>query len=121
MTTQRDDYPRMTALALTFPTLARSARQGTKGIQPFNAQALDEWASVCSSGERHAVAFLLAVYHGRVGTYGPSKWVPKENKWGRRMLSHWRCAPFDIVDAMGTWDYDHRAACLAWLADPWYP
>lgn len=88
---------RITALARSFPTLAHQA----EGLDPWHADRFERWACgpVPSSGARFAAQFILSV------------WRPH---------AEWRCGPFLIVPAMGTWDADHRAAFAAWAAaDPW--
>ncbi len=32
----------------------------------------------------------------------------------------WDVGPFDVMDALGTWDDAHRAAFAAWVARPWW-
>lgn len=32
----------------------------------------------------------------------------------------WEVGPFDIMDALGTWDNEHRAAFVRWAAAPWW-
>lgn len=56
---------------------------------------------VLSTGERHAVLFLLNV------------WNPA---YAQEM--GWR---FEAVDALGMWDDGHRTAFLAWAQHPFFP
>lgn len=113
----------MSDLALTFPTLERA-----EGLYPFDAPVFDEWA--CSAGLCHggiyAAQFVLAVYHGRMGKLAdkPRKTPAKDTWFGVHrwnLDSHWRIGPFDVVDALSTWDSKHRAAFVAWARAPWYP
>lgn len=87
---------RMTTVALRFPCL----RAGP-GVAPWNPCLLDTWACAASSGERHAVAFLLWVV-----------WNP---------TGPWRVEPFNICDAWSVWDETHRDAALTWLQAPFHP
>lgn len=88
----RDD---LAALVESFPTLRRAP-----GVRPFDAEALDAWASgpAPSSGAFHAARLILAVYNNR---------------------APWQCGRFDVVEAMSTWDAAHRRAFLAWAQAPW--
>lgn len=112
----------MVKLCLTFPTLQRAP-----GIQPWNPEELDEWAcSAASHGGVYAARFILAVWSGRMGRLGdkPRKTPEKDNWYGHwrfNLDTHWRCGPFDVVDAMSTWDHEHKMAFLLWAQKPWYP
>ena len=87
----------ITLLARSFPTLARQA----DGLAPWDADELDRWTCgpVPGSGALHAARFVLAVWRD----------------------APWECGPFDVVSAMAAWDEHHRAAFLAWAAEPWWP
>lgn len=52
-----------------------------------------------STSAYHAARFLLAV-------------------WSKG--AEWDNTPFDVFAAMTVWDEPHRAAFLAWAADPWW-
>lgn len=92
-----DRRSKMTALAMTFPTL-----RGAAGVEPFDPGALDAWAAAGGrgSGSRHAVKFILSVW----------------NQHG-----DWSSGRFSAVDAVGAWDHDHRDAFIAWCSNPWWP
>lgn len=111
---------RMMALARTFPTL-RSAP-----LEPWCPEALDDWGchGACH-GAVHAARFVLAVWHGRMGFVGKPRPTPEKSGWrGIHRFpvdTHWRIGPFDVVDAMSTWDATHRAAFITWASEPWYP
>lgn len=87
----------MSALACTFPTLARA-----DGVRPFDAEVLDAWAAgpVPGSGPLHAARFLLALWNNH---------------------ARWRAGRFDAVEALCAWDRDHREAFLRWAERPWWP
>ena len=84
---------RMTVLAETFPALRRAP-----GVRPWDAEELAAWTDVCSSGELHAVRFVL---------------------WVWNVFHDWPCGPFEIVKAVNVWDDENRAAFLAWAEAPW--
>ena len=88
---------RMAALARTFPSTAKA-----DGVRLWDANTFDRWVaeSPVSHGELLTAQFLLAV------------WDPAQD---------WRCGRFDLMDALRIWDDRHRAAFLAWVADPWWP
>lgn len=83
----------MLELAHNFPTL-----RSFEG--PWDAQRFEAWARSKSSGEKHAVRFVLSV------------WNP---------TTKWKVGRFDLHDAMGTWDPEHRTAFAAWAREPWWP
>jgi hypothetical protein len=88
---------RMTALAQTFPSMAKAS-----GVRLWDAHTLDRWASETpiSPGEVTTARFLLAV------------WDPHHV---------WTCGRFDAMEALRLWDEKHRTAFLAWASDPWWP
>lgn len=90
-------YPRMTELALSFPSM-----RDAPGVAPFSAVALHEWLTTSgarTSGNHHTVAFLLMVFHGQV----------------------WRkLCPFYVDDALSAWDQDHHDAFVRWVIHPWF-
>lgn len=87
---------KMLDLALSFPSL--------------NAMKLDKWDPVelddlactgyLSSGEKHAVRFVLSVWN---------MYVP------------WKSGVFNLHEALRDWDSEHRKAFGDWAAAPsWY-
>jgi hypothetical protein len=89
-------YPRMTALARSFPSL-----HDADGVEPFDAMRLYDWVQggAATGGNRRAVAFVLLVFNGR--------------EWREE-------CPFHLDEAMSVWDREHIAAFLAWARDPWF-
>jgi len=91
-----DSNRRMTKLAQNFPSM-----EGAPGVDPWDAAELNRWAAgPASHGERLAARFLLAV------------WAPG---------TEWEAGRFDVVEAFGVWDQQHREAFLKWARDPWWP
>lgn len=82
-------------LARSFPNL-----EDADGLSPFDAEALDRWATGPSPGHGalYAAQFVLSVYN---------------------LSAPWQCGTFNVVRAMATWDRSHREAFLAWARDPW--
>lgn len=111
-----NNYPMMTRLAATFPTLQDAP------IEPFNPEALDDWACgpAPSSGGRYAARFILAVFSGQFGRCTNVK-RDKDEMFIRTVETAWGCGLFDVVDAMSTWDDSHRLAFLDWAENPWWP
>lgn len=89
-------YPRLTALALTFPTLRNP---DLRGIEPFDADLLvrDLRNPAHTNASHHAVRFVLDVFNNGMG--------------GKH---------FEVVAALGTWDATHHRAFLAWAEAPWW-
>lgn len=115
---------RMAALACTFPTiLFWDGDQPAPGAWPFEPSRLDAWASSGrgSHAALYAARFLLAVWSGRTQRIvsGPRKGKDAELRWS--VETPWRCGPFDVVDALATWDQHHRTSFLRWAARPWWP
>ena len=87
---------RMTAFALTFPSMRYAL-----GVEPWDALELDAWGSgPRSHGERVTAQFLLNV------------WDPS---------TEWKCGRFDLMEALRIWDPEHHKAFLRWAAAPWWP
>ena len=75
------------------PCLARRTE-----LKPFDAYAMDEWASgPASPGERIAASFVLGV-------------------WDRH--EPWKVGRFDVIEAFGRCDEKTRAVISEWAADP---
>lgn len=96
-----DPYERMTLLVHSFPTLRNFA--GPWNVDAFRAHV----KGICHSG-RCAAAFVLSV------------WNPEENRKPGRGSPH-RGLKFDLHEAFGVWDSEHRAAFLEWARKPWWP
>jgi hypothetical protein len=94
----------MTALANLFPTL-----RGVDAIDPWNEEAVLAWT--CgghSSGALHAAKFALSVWNPAADWNAIAR--------ARGLLSgDQRLSPFDVHDAIRVWDYEHRAAFVAWM------
>lgn len=70
------------------------------GFQPWDALKVDALTGL-SSGEEHAVCFLLGV------------WDPNNREW--------RHGRFDVIEALATWDAPRCDAFLAWAKEPFWP
>lgn len=70
------------------------------GFQPWDAQAVDNLRGL-SSGEEHAVCFLLGV------------WDPGNREWQH--------ARFDAIEALAAWDEERREAFVSWAVEPFWP
>lgn len=87
---------RIQELARTFPSLCEAP--GVRG--QWSANALDSWAAtVASSGEKHSARFVLAVWN---------------------QYEEWQCGRFDLIEAVGVWDYRHYQSFTRWIAQPWF-
>ncbi len=102
-------WPKMTALARTFPCFAvGGVKQNQPGIEPFDALLLEKHSGGLSSGEMHAAHFLLSVFDPNWG---------RTDDMGRATL---RPHIFNMHDALGAWDHEYRAAFIAWANAPWW-
>ena len=88
---------KMERLAQSFPTLMMAP-----GTVPFNADKLAKWARGPEPGHgaRCAARFVLTVWNPGV---------------------RWRCGRFDLMEALSSWDDEHRGAFLRWVQKPWWP
>jgi hypothetical protein len=91
-------YPKMTALAYSFPTLRDAP------IDPFEASELEHWimGPSAGSGATWAAIFVLSVFNPGAMPYRS-------------------CGLFDLHAALAVWDAEHRAAFLRWVKEPWWP
>jgi hypothetical protein len=96
--TSSDLQERMSRLAESFPSL-----RGCLGVRPWDPEALDGWAAsgVATESGRYAAQFVLSI------------WFAEH--------SMAKAGPFNLSEALGTWDPPHRAAFAAWAAAPWWP
>lgn len=92
------------ALAVTFPSLKYCP----------DVRALAE-----AKGARIHEAVETIVSRVRTGMYGTGKGHAATFVIG--LFRNPESPIFDVTAAMGKWDVDHRAAFVAWSADPWWP
>jgi hypothetical protein len=86
----------MTEIAERFRAL-----RDAPGVRPFDPERLDAWAvGAASETSADCARFVLHVWN---------------------LNAEWSCGSFDAVRALGRWDAEHRAAFLAWAADPYFP
>lgn len=75
------------------------------GAHPWKPLALRAWLQgkgrVCSPSERRCAHFVLSV------------WNPSE---ATNILG-----PFDMFEALASWDDSHRAVLVEWARNPWWP
>jgi hypothetical protein len=81
--------------------------------------ALDVLRFLCldahSHGEALAARFVLSVWNPN------ADWDEEARKAGLLTDPEQRVRRFDLFEAMGTWDDEHREAMLTWLRDPFWP
>ena len=70
------------------------------GVNPWDANELDEQFDGASHGEKCTIQFLLNLWNGS---------------------DDWKCGKFDLFDAFATWNETQRTAFLSWAIDPWWP
>lgn len=99
---------RMTALARSFPTFSKTGMKRDQiGIEPFAPDVLYYAHGGMSSGEKQTVFFLLSV------------WNPE---WAADNADVAATDPiFNVHEALGIWDQEHRMAFVKWAKDPWWP
>ena len=100
----------MSVLARSFPSLA-----GAPGLEPWNVDAFLPW--LCSP-EREATA----VHAGRflLGVWNPSTaWQEVAAELGVSQCTGAR--PFNLMEAVESWDGEHLAAAVAWMDAPFWP
>jgi hypothetical protein len=105
---------RMTALAMTFPSLRG---RGPQGVTPWDPIAFLEWATsgMPGGGARRAALFILYVWNH----YADWREVALERGFITTEASA-HCLRFDLAEAFGAWDEHHHAAFLRWAEHPWF-
>ena len=71
-----------------------------EGMNPWNADKLDQAFAGKSHGEKCVIRFLLNLWNG---------------------TEEWECGRFDLFEAYCTWDEVRRNAFLSWASDPFWP
>lgn len=124
---------RMTALALSFPTLRDAP------VDPWDAEAVEAWirGGTGGSGARHAARFVLGVWSSRryavdANDLRTALGVPAERDgFAAAPIAATEWSPpardflidgyaFDVLAALAVWDARHRDAFLAWARAPWW-
>jgi hypothetical protein len=101
----------MARLCRGFPSLRR-----VDGADPWDATKILRFAcSGHSHGEVLAAKFVLTVWNST------ADWNEIAHQEGFLTGDEERLSRFDIFEAFGVWDFEHRAAALAWLNDPFWP
>ena len=94
----------ITELGLSFPQLGARFDGVAPGLDPWDVNTFGAWVveGPLGGGARWAGIFVLSVWNADApGDFG----LPA----------------FDVHSALSVWDRAHRAAFLAWAADPWWP
>ncbi|HKQ71956.1 MAG TPA: hypothetical protein VJT73_21575 [Polyangiaceae bacterium] len=88
---------RMALLAWSFPTL-----RDAHGIHGWEPRRFDNWlvSGLPAHAAKCAGRFLLSVWDDEFP---------------------WQAGSFDLREALGCWDKEHRDAFMAWVAQPWWP
>ena len=71
-----------------------------EGMNPWNADKLDQAFAGKSHGEKCVIRFLLNLWNG---------------------TEEWECGRFDLFEAYCTWDEVRRKAFVSWANDPFWP
>jgi hypothetical protein len=100
----------MSVLARSFPTLRQA-----DGVEPWDVDRFVAWlcGPAPSHGAMHAGRFVLGVWHATADW----RQVARE----LRLDSAEALSRFDFVEAVRTWDDEHRAACARWMELPFWP
>jgi hypothetical protein len=106
-----DTYAAMTTLARMFPTL-----RDAPGVDPWDATEFLRWTCTggLSSGMLHAARFMLSVWNPRVD------WNEVAHEEGI-LEGDEKLSPFNLHDALGCWDYEHRDAFASWVRGAFWP
>lgn len=99
----------MSRLCAKFSTLA-----GAPGTDPWDPVRLLQWIltnGAATSGNTHAVKFVLQVWNPSIDWAALARAPKAEEGLG---LERAEFAPFNVVNALGTWDDAHTRAFLAW-------
>ena len=85
--------PKLVQLARSFHSLESAPMR--------HLDELGKWARPKSHGERLAVAFIYSVWSGSPDAFHGIR-------------------PFELHEALGTWDAVNRAAFIEWVKEPWW-
>ena len=85
---------------ITFQRLVDAFQLNKPGASPFDPDLLDRQYEGASHGEKVSIAFLLNVYNP---------------------THPWKAGKFDLMDALGLWDEQKKAAFVKWAASPFWP
>jgi hypothetical protein len=100
----------MPALVRSFPSL-----RGADGAEPWELERFVRWLSgpAPSGGAMRAGRFVLHVWNSH----------DDFREYGRELgIEGFEClTPFNLSDAMGVWDEEHRKAFAAWVEAPFWP
>lgn len=86
----------ITLIATRFPTMRDRVHHTTWDVDEFMAHL-----GTASTGEQHAMRFIASVWNPQYA---------REMGWN-----------FDAVEAVGSWDREHRLAFASWITDPRWP
>jgi hypothetical protein len=109
----------MEALARLFPCFAEARGEPElAGVIPWDPIILVRSlnTSGVATSVRHAALFLLSIWNSSDWSLHGLR-VRKREKGS----TYRRIGRFDFADAWSNWDHEHRAAALAWLANPFFP
>ena len=106
----------MSKLCNLFPTL-----EGAPGTLPWDSMTLLRWLltdGAVTAGSYHAGKFVLQVWNSRADyQQGARDSIDK----GGLSMEEAVFTPFNIVDALATWDDAHTRAFLTWANTPFWP
>ena len=109
------------ALAKSFPAVCKRVPT------PWHSMRFRSSGIAASHGERCAVQFVLAVWNYSADWDHPDvikAWLEEtgltEHKLGWNP-SEAKLGKFDVIDALGVWDEENRAAFSEWAKEPIWP
>jgi hypothetical protein len=86
------------ALAMSFPTIRRGVVGFTE--QNFDIEKFIGCMGGVSTSTRHSMLFIAAVWD--------NSWLISQN------------LNFDVIEAMSSWDEEHREVFIQWCQNPWW-
>lgn len=106
----------MVRLCQSFPTL-----RGAPGTDPWDPMALLRWilGGAATSGNTHAVKFVLQVWNSRVDWQQIAR-APADSEHEGLGIKDAVLSPFNVVDALAVWDDEHTQAFLKWAHTPFW-
>ena len=107
-----DTFAAMSTLARSFPSLREA-----DGVAPWDLQRFARWLCAgTAGGARRAGRFVLHVWNA----------TADHREFGRELgldaeVVGECLAPFNLSEALGVWDEDHRRAFISWVEAPFWP
>jgi hypothetical protein len=109
---QVDTRAAMTTLAHSFPSLREA-----DGLNPWDLERFARWLCAgTGGGAKRAGHFVLHVWNAAADHREFGRELGIESAVAEECLR-----PFNLSDALGVWDEEHKRAFISWVEAPFWP